>query len=459
MFRRLPFGAVPGRSPICHDTNDPQVVEFAFKKRLFRDIPRPNMTELRRFELFVKRWLLNNMPTVNVMSFFEWLETTTYTIQRKEELTAAYTLLRGSHPTSREAEHIDTFVKSESYPELKFARMINSRCDAFKAWSGPMFKSIEEVVYQLAPFIKHVPVPDRPERINSLRQSGRRYFMSDFTAFESHFTKRFMRACELQLYRHCLAGQRDADFLCDVISGVNRMRTRHGHRASCTARRMSGDMCTSLGNGFSNLMLALYIADKKGGSIEGFVEGDDGLFSSSVELTSNDYLQLGFTIKIEEIKDPSLGSFCGMIFTDSNEILRDPFKFLQTFGFTHSFIQGGKKVMMELLRAKALSACYETPNCPIVGAMAHAALRFTEGFGVRYEADTYHQRPPENFKVPDFNPSPSARELFGALYGITPCKQLQAEAFITQGDLTALSLLLPAPPDQEWFAGRYLIIE
>lgn len=40
--------------------------------------------------------------------------------------------------------------------------MINSRSDAFKAFSGPFFKAIEKVVYEMPEFIKHTPVPDRP---------------------------------------------------------------------------------------------------------------------------------------------------------------------------------------------------------------------------------------------------------------------------------------------------------
>lgn len=77
---------------------------------------------------------------------------------------------------------------------------------------------------------------------------------------------------------------------------------------------MSGDMCTSLGNGFSNKMKAEFLAYKAGGTIDGFVEGDDGLFVTNFELRSSDYEKLGFTIKIEEIADPCEASFCGMIF-------------------------------------------------------------------------------------------------------------------------------------------------
>ena len=301
MFRRLNSCAVPGYAPLCMDTNDPDTVECAFKQRLLRDVPDSDAGTLERFRIFVKKFLVENVPKARNMGFEEWLASTSYNQQRKDQLREAYDQLRGGRPTRRQASHIDTFVKSEFYPTWKHARMINSRSDPFKAWSGPKFKAIEEVVYELPEFIKHTPVPMRPGKIRALRRAGRRYFQTDFTAFESHFTPKVLDVCECELYRHCLSDCADADFLCSVISGENRMRTRTGVTANVRGRRMSGDMCTSLGNGFTNLMLARFIVHEKGGKLEGFVEGDDGLFCTDVELDSGDYAKLGFTIKIEEV--------------------------------------------------------------------------------------------------------------------------------------------------------------
>ena len=82
--------------------------------------------------------------------------------------------------------------------------MINSRCDAFKAWSGPLFKSIEEELYQQPEFVKHDTPDQRRVKVKQLRSTGVRYYATDYTAFESHFIPELMDSCECELYRWSL---------------------------------------------------------------------------------------------------------------------------------------------------------------------------------------------------------------------------------------------------------------
>lgn len=455
MFRRLPFGAVPRYGPICVDSNDPDTVNCGYQQRLMRNLPKAKTGVLKRFREFVRGWLRNNLPKAEVMSFYEWLDSTTYDTNRKQQLTDAWNDLQGGRPTTRQCQHVDSFVKSEFYETWKHARLINSRCDAFKAWSGPLFKSIEKVLYEDKHFIKHVPVALRPKVILAMKQAGLHYYQTDFTAFESHFTPELLDACECELYQYCLDYSSDSAFLCSVIKGTNKMRTRTGVRATVRGRRMSGDMCTSLGNGFTNLMLALFIVHEKGGYLEGVVEGDDGLFSSSVPLTTQDYLDLGFTIKIDEISDPCRGSFCGMVFSESMEIIRNPRKVFQGFGWTQSFINGGTLLMRQLLRAKALSTVYETPQCPIVGVLAREALRQTRGVLPRFVNDGYHMAHDEE-PLPEFSPSHDTRVLFSELYGIDVSTQLACEDLIRRGDLNGLSMLVPPTSEQLSYATDFI---
>jgi hypothetical protein len=458
MFRRLNSCAVPGFAPLCLDSNDPETVECAFRQRLLRDVPPFDKAKLAKFKLFVRQFLRTNVAKARILEFEEWLESTSYDVARKDQLREAYRELKGGRPTRHQASHIDTFVKSESYPTWKHARMINSRADAFKVWSGPRFKAIEEVVYQLPEFIKHVPVCKRPKVIRNLRKAGRHYYATDFTAFESHFVPEFLDACECELYRWCLSEDSDAEFLCSVLMGKNAMRTRTGVRAEVLGRRMSGDMCTSLGNGFSNLMLAKFIVAEKHGELCGFVEGDDGLFATDIALTAADYAQLGFTIKIEEVLDPCEASFCGMIFSDSMEIIRDPKRFLMGFGWTHSVLGGGSRVMDELLRAKALSCVYETPQCPIVGAFARYALRSTSYVSPRFVRDGWHEKLPDVIDVPDFAPAIATRQLFSVMYGIPISVQLEIERAASCGDmLLVASLISPVGEVSDYF-GKYVTI-
>lgn len=458
MFRRLNFGAVPGFAPLCMDSNDNQTVESAFTSRLMRPVPAADPEKLARLKTFTRQFLTKYVSRVTPYGFEEWLAETTYTEERKKQLREVHESLRGGRPTRRQASHVDTFVKSEFYPTWKQARMINSRCDAFKVWSGPMFKAIEDEVYRLKPFIKHVPVPDRPALIAGLRQAGSFYYATDYTAFESHFVPEVMEALEIQLYKHCLGAGPDTRFLCRTLLGKNRMRTRNGIRATVDARRMSGDMCTSLGNGFSNLMLSLFIVHEKGGSLDGFVEGDDGIFRSSVPLEASDYAALGFTIKIERVRDPCTASFCGMVFADSGEIIRDPRRFLAGFGWTQSFLYAGAQIMGGLLRAKALSAAYETPQCPIVGALARAALSETRFFTPRFVNDGFHTIPHDEFEVPDFSPRADTRELFAQLYGIPVLAQLEIEQLIFQHRFDRIQLLLEPDAAMQYYAENYIVI-
>lgn len=390
------------------------------------------------------------------MSFDEWLDSTTYSQSRKADLRQCHDELRGGAPTRKQCQKIKSFAKTEGYTEYKNIRWINSRSDHFKVYSGPYFKAIEKEVYSLPSFIKHTPVSERPAKVLALKQSGVRYFATDFTSFESHFTPAIMDAIELELYRHCLQDYPEvSQVITSAIGGENRLRMRNGFSAVLKGRRMSGDMCTSLGNGFTNLVLASYLADKQGHSLTGFVEGDDGLFATKAVLTKEQYQRIGFRIKIEEIDDPCTASFCGMVFSESGEIIKDPKKFMGQFGWTSSFISAGEEIMLQLLRAKALSAVYETPQCPILGALARRALIKTRGVLPRWVDDGYHKCPPDEFVLPPFKPSDDTRLLFAELYGISPFVQLEIEARVMAGNYFISDLVIP-PKDQIHYSTRYV---
>jgi len=220
---------------------------------------------------------------------------------------------------------------------------------------------------------------------------------------------------------------------------------------------MSGDMCTSLGNGFTNLMILKFLAFKKGAQIRLLVEGDDGLFATNAQFSPADFAQLGFKVKLKASRDPCTSSFCGLIFSESGQIVRDPLKFFAGFGWTGSFLNAGAKVMWQLLRAKALSAAYETPQCPIVGVMAREALRRTVGVQARFVRDGYHEEVAE-FEVPEFAPTNSTRQLFAEKFGVTIAVQLVAEQAIREGDMRTLSQCLNTDSDHNFFADRFLSV-
>lgn len=458
MFRKLPYGAAQSFAPLCLDSKDSLTVKDAFSSRLLRKIPPYDPVELAKFKQFVIGQV-STLPLVDPIKvdFEEWLTSRKgYNESRRNQLREAYYQLNGGPPTRRQCSHIDTFVKTESYPENKHARMINSRSDAFKAWAGPWIHAAENIVYSNFPeFIKHTPVLERPQKILDLAQAGRSYFATDFTAFESHFIPEIQNACENVLLNHLLQRNNYVHLITKTNSGQNRMRTREGVSATVVGRRMSGDLWTSLGNGFTNLMLAKYIVYKKGGFIEGFVEGDDGIFSSTVDLTTEDYSQLGFTIKIERVVDPCQASFCGMIFGEDGDIIRDPRKFLSTFAWTHSFIHGRNSLMLRLLKAKALSTLCETPSCPIVSCLAHEALKLCASVDALYVDDGYTDRP-QSEDLRAFEPKPSTRLLFQQVYGVSIPDQLKIEDLIRTSRFGEIQTVLTPHKDVCKYSMLYL---
>lgn len=394
------------------------------------------------FAAYVSRWIHKHLtPLQHKPDFEQWLNTTSYNGKRKEQLREA----RSKYPIRpdyRKSKRINSFIKQESYPEYKYPRWINSRTDQFKAYSGPFFKAIEEQVFKHHWFIKHVPVLDRASKILGLSKAGARYIQTDFSSFEAHFTPELMEDCEMQLYEYMLQlWPEDYAFLHQVLTGTNLGRTRDGVSFKVQARRMSGEMCTSLGNGFTNLMVWGFICEQLGTSWDGFVEGDDGIFAiyDGPIPTAADYTNRGYNIKLNEYKRPELASFCGVVSVDSSNI-KDPIKWLASFATSDRFHTAGHSIRLDLLRAKALSALYETPNCPIIGVVARRALNDTSGHKPRYEEDGYHQTPPK-FEIPPFQPTENMRIVFSELYHISPEVQLAIEKRVWGGNYYVADLL------------------
>jgi hypothetical protein len=410
----------------------------------------------------VRVWSRLNIPDVDPLHFEEWLDRTSYSVGRKAELQLTYDSLRGGLPALRKAGHVDSFVKTECYPCYKNARMINSRHDCFKCFSGPYIKALEDVVYESDHYIKHIPVADRWQRVLELKKSYKYYYATDYTAFESHFTPRQMFNIECQLYRKAFRHDAHIDYLIRVLTGENRCRTRTGMRCKIQGRRMSGDMNTSLGNGVSNMFLIMYLMHLKGlreDEYDFLVEGDDGLIATNVELSADDFLKLGFTIKIDRVDDPCHASFCGLICTDEGVNIRDPVRFFEKFGWTSSCPTAGLKVMYELLKAKCLSALCETPLCPIVAQAAFTCLQKCGDVRPRFSQDWYHVGLSQSEVLAYVPCAPnipmSVRLLFDKIFQIDVPTQLYLEERIRKMDFNALAQL-PFHPDLFDYTLKYV---
>lgn len=372
------------------DPHDPWTTMAGVAKRFACRPPPAEKDLLVRLSSFVKDWLGKNLTPLDPdsdTSLERWLEQTTYPLWRKEELRAAWAGV--GNIRDKAYWECRSFPKDEWYTAYKHARAINSRSDEFKCYVGPMFKLIEEQVYKNPHFIKHVPVADRANYIRErLYRIGAKYYTSDYTSFEALFTRELMEAVEFQLYEYMTSklpgGQEWMELVREVLGGPNRCKFRD---FSCfvEATRMSGEMCTSLGNGYANLMIMLFMCELKGCTdVDGVVEGDDGEFvmkeGPEGPPTEDDFKKLGLIIKLESHLELSTASFCGLIFDEEDLlVVTDPRDVLVTFGWASArYARSGQKTLDALLRCKSLSLAHQYPGCPVISALAQYGLRITK---------------------------------------------------------------------------------
>lgn len=149
-----------------------------------------------------------------------------------------------------------------------------------------------------------------------------------------------------------------------------------------SCKRMSGEMNTSVSNGFMNLLLTHFLLEEAGNkNYDSVIEGDDSLNYYDVRPpTSEEYREMGANIKIEYPDNISEASFCGQIFDPSDmDNVVNPLEALVTFGWVkNQYMFANAKTLKSLLRCKALSLLYQYSGCPILRETALYGLRVTQ---------------------------------------------------------------------------------
>jgi len=327
------------------------------------------------------------LPADSDVSVEHWLATnTTYTLARKETLLAKHREM--SSRDDPKIFHAKCFVKDEEYPEYKHSRCINSRSDEFKTLVGPIFHLIEKELFKRPEFIKYIPVPERPEYLmDRLYSLGAKYVETDYKACEAHFDDlRF--EIEFIFYRYMTTALNGgADFMKLIkkaLRGKNKCIFKE-FTLWVDACRLSGEMNTSLGNGFVNWVLAEFTAFHN--KAQGFAvvcEGDDGAIRSDPLPTAQNYKDLGFSIEAEPQSQISGMKFCGLIYDDDDRVnVTDPVTEILSFGWTNQrYVGAAHRTKMALLRAKSISMLYQYSGCPVLRSLALYGLRVTSGFCV-----------------------------------------------------------------------------
>jgi len=461
------------------DTSDPMSAVAGVMKRAARKTPDVDKEMISRFRKFVRKTLpklFEPLKSDADLSFENWVQNTNYPLWRKDELRTLWTengCKTGSELLAiRKCKEVKAFIKKEHYDDVKYPRGIYSRSDLFKIAVGPIFRLIEKEVFKHDWFIKKIPVNQRPAYITErLGIYNGESTATDYSSFEACFTKEVMEHCEFELYDYMIQNL-DNNFksffqeVKDVVSGINTIRFKH---FSCmfAATRQSGEMNTSLGNGFTNMMIMQFLSSENETKVAGVVEGDDGLFTfehPDRAPTSLQFEKLGFIIKMQKFDCFSRASFCGLIF--DREIQRnitDPYYVLATFGWTEGkYLKSKLSKKKMLLRAKAYSLAYQYPGCPILSELARYLLRVTRSFTISQKyidsLDVWNRdKMIECLSSPIINEPVhiKTRLLMSEMYGITVEAQLHIEEYIRNledQDRFNLDWLLP------FFPGTYIMM-
>lgn len=248
-----------------------------------------------------------------------WVEDRPYSSQEKERLHRCIN------------EHYDNvkplnlrysmFMKKETYPTPKAARMICNCSKDIKWLFGTIQHELQDAFFDLPCTVKHIPVCDRLDYVKNRMQNHYHYYATDHTSFESSQTAALLQRTEWRLFRE-FCDEETADFMIDFYKRDHKFNSRY-FRVQLPAMRSSGDVDTSFGNSVVNLSTfgayCYYVNDAQNWMDRILVEGDDGLFYMNHK--HNDYQQvlatMGLRVKLDYSTDWRSLEFLSMRFDSS----------------------------------------------------------------------------------------------------------------------------------------------
>lgn len=437
------FSALPPPMP---DVYHSKTIEAGVNYRVGRRRDQITAINVRKLRSFTRRFCFENLDPIPVEDFLteeQWLESSNYNEARKAELRKAGSRVKDEGLLKKDYAN-NCFGKVESYcsqeacdpnvllrdVKYKHARGIYSRSDKFKAWFGPIAKSMENAVFKLPDFIKHTPQIDRPKYIHDrLYRVGAHYICTDHTSFESSISPQMMECIELQVYNHLLRNHPDYLVIKKVLHEALASNQKCYFRdfTATLLGRMSGEMVTSLGNGLTNLISFKFIAHELGWSdVVGVVEGDDGLFAVNGSIpTPQQWAELGFLVKMEMHDDLSLSTFCQVVYDSHFRPSISPLKAIITTCWTDSKYRctSKKRILEGLLLAKILSLKCRAWCNPVIWAFGSRVESFIQPGTIPVALDSYWQLNGQNWQEPDME----QRLLCEVAWGVTIPEQLYLE--------------------------------
>lgn len=452
------------------------VVAGAFK-RLGAQVPQVSGRKLRQIRRFARRFIFNKfrpLTEADIKNPIEWIAGINHPEKRKAELVEAFHRMETNgfygdvgDEQWKSVRAVSSFIKDECYPSKKAPRWINSSADEVKVYFGPIADAIMHRMTEHPAFIKVVPVAERAKAISeALYTEAGVYHAADYTSFECHFTDQIqLIAHDFYMYmlgnlilpdsvkndvaRRCLheglvnPAHFDS-FLEQVLRSRRVCEMRNFGYVSMIARRMSGEMDTSLANTFTNFVMVHFMSYYKSGGkilpVETFVEGDDSItrYAQGIDPTEKDYADFGWVIKMERHLKLHEASFCGLVFDPVERVVLPNIpETLAKFGWTNRrYARSERKALMSLMRSKALSLACEYNNVPILGPFAQRILYLTKHVNIRksvinsmekYKRDQFLLYLQEKPWMMAPKIGPRTRELVESLFSITIQDQILIE--------------------------------
>jgi len=370
------------------------------------------------------------------------------------------------------------FGKDEFYIAYKYLRLIMARSDRAKIFFGALAKAVEKVLFEdpvVSGYIKKVPNLDRPEFIEDLLNHipgmprG-----TDYTSLESSLVPEIMEACEFALMDWMVSKNVQAKKIWNkmrkVLKGENVIQTKW-FLFLIMGRRMSGEMSTSLFNGWVNRCVTRFrwpgdrsVAQFKVPGVVGVFEGDDAAFKPLPRRNGDPQMpalvpeDLNFIMKEEISSSINEMSFCGMVYDETRTPLMDVRWALLKFGWSSwAQINMRPERAVVIMRAKALSYLCQYPGCPVVSVLADRVERITRHVQHEVAAWVEEDRTLGHWKREELRAvitanvgpkpiAPSARVMVEELYHVTIYEQLRLEKiFETIGLYDTYDVAFPVP--------------
>lgn len=445
-------------APVVAERHTPTNELKGILKRLAHEQKPITRSALRKLARTTDTFLamLEPLPALDPVEALEdWLTNSTYGLKRQEQLRQMFHKF-WSLPIQKRHLECKGFIKEEFYTEEKFARCIISRDDVFKSLVGGIMHALDEYCYKNSPiskhFVKHKPVDSYPSMMAEVARIYRTVLETDYSSFEGSFQLKYQQVVEIRFFKHMLKNNPIhlsyvlASYPPTAPSGMNkadkdRYETTHSpwiqfpfYKIKLPDNRKSGEMWTSLANGFSNLVNMKCICDKHGQPFDGFVEGDDGYFGLADEsITSQDFDELGFTIKMQYATEPSDLSFCGVRFSmETNHALLTE-EYLTRIGWTckEKYFNASDRTKLALFKSYCMSIMHLSRHTPILGPLVAHYLSLLKDIVAKHDAlDWWEKHMLAEYKDTSTDIHPHDRSTYAKITSIPSLKQQQIEELI-----------------------------